>query len=125
MKKEYILYYVSRCVLSVVFAVAIFGISWKALLAAIGFFGLFLLYLHSGWFSVDPGQPLAPLRRDERAREIQRKSLIAAVVVGLLFYIILPFANTYFGLSMLIGPVSLSSGVLTYFMTQFILLARA
>jgi hypothetical protein len=120
MRKEFIPFYISRAVLSVVFSV-----SWKAMLIAIGLFILFLLYLHSGWFSIDPSQPLTPIRRDERAKEIQRKALIAAVMVGLLLYVILPRANTYLDLSLIAGPLALSFGVITYFVTQFILLARA
>jgi hypothetical protein len=125
MKKAFVPYYVSRALLSVLFSLVVFGLSWKALLAAVVFFALFLLYLHSGWFCVDPSRPLTPLRRDERAKEAQRKALIAAVVVGMLLYVCLPLVNTRLGLSILSGPISLSLGVLTYFVTQFILLARA
>jgi hypothetical protein len=125
MKKAFVPYYVSRALLSVLFSLVVFGLSWKALLAAVVFFALFLLYLHSGWFRVDPSRPLTPLRRDERAKEAQRKALIAAVVVGMLLYVCLPLVNTRLGLSILSGPISLSLGVLTYFVTQFILLARA
>jgi hypothetical protein len=125
MKKEFIPYYVSRGLLSALFSFLVFGISWKALLASIVFFALFLLYLHSGWFSIDPSHPLSPLHRDERAKDIQRKALIAAIVVGLLLYIFVPLASTRLGLSGLSGPISLSLGVITYFVTQFILLARA
>jgi hypothetical protein len=125
MRKEFIPFYISRAVLSVVFSLVVFGVSWKAMLSAIVFFTLFLLYLHSGWFSIDPSRPLTPIRRDERAKEIQRKALIAAVTVGLLLYVILPQANTYRGLSLIAGPLALSFGVITYFITQFILLARA
>jgi hypothetical protein len=125
MKKEFVPYYISRALLSVIFSYLVFGISWKALLAAMIFFGLFLVYLHSGWFSVDPSQPLTPLRRDERAKEIQRKSLIGAILVGLLVYLILPLAAARLGLLRQTGPIAFSAGVITYFVTQFILLARA
>jgi hypothetical protein len=125
MKKEFVPFYISRAVLSIVFALAVFGISWKALVMAIAFFALFLLYLHSGWFSIDSSHPLTPIRRDDRAREIQRKALIAAVVVGLLLYVFLPQANTHLGLSIVVGPVVISLSILTYFVTQYILLARA
>jgi hypothetical protein len=43
----------------------------------------------------------------------------------MLLYVCLPLVNTRLGLSILSGPISLSLGVLTYFVTQFILLARA
>ena len=125
MKKIFLPYYVSRGILSALIAYVVFGASWLALLAAIALFALFSLYLHSGWFRVDPSQPLTPLRRDERARALQRKSLIAAIVIGLLLYIFLPLLNPRLGVSILPGPVSLSLGVLTYFVTQFFLLAKS
>ena len=124
MKKEFLPYYLSRGILSIAISMIIFGLKWGALLSAIILFGLFLLYLHSGWFSVDPNQPLSPLRRDERAKEIQRKSLIAAMIVGLLIFTGIPLINSQFGLAIIAGPVPLALGVITYFVTQFILLAR-
>jgi sterol desaturase/sphingolipid hydroxylase (fatty acid hydroxylase superfamily) len=125
MKKVFLPYYISRALLSLGFSALVFGLSWKALLAAVVFFALFLLYLHSGWFSVDPSHPLSPLRRDERAREIQRRSLIAAVGVGLVIYILLPLTASWLAFSPPTGPLALSAGVLAYFATQFILLSRS
>jgi hypothetical protein len=81
--------------------------------------------LHSGWFCVDPSHRLTPIRRDERARQIQRKALIAAVAMGLLIYGILTQATDLLDLSLVAGPLALSLGVITYFVTQFVLLARA
>lgn len=57
MKKEFLPYYVSRAILSTAFSILVAGFSWNAALLATVFFGLFLLYLHSGWFSVDLGNP--------------------------------------------------------------------
>lgn len=125
MRKEFIPFYLSRAVLSALVAIHIMGLTWKAAIFAIILFGLFLLYLHSGWFRVDPRHPLIPLRRDERARDIQRKALIAAVVVGILVYVLQPQAANFLKLSAAAGSLSLSLGVITYFVTQFILLARA
>ncbi len=125
MRKEFIPFYLSRAALSAIFAVLVLGLSWKAILLAIALFGGFLLYLHSGWFHVDPSHRLTPIRRDERARQIQRKALIAAVAMGLLIYGILTQASDLLDLSLVAGPLALSIGVITYFVTQFVLLARA
>jgi sterol desaturase/sphingolipid hydroxylase (fatty acid hydroxylase superfamily) len=125
MKKEYLPYYISRALLSMGFSALVFGLTWKALLAAVILFALFLLYLHSGWFSIDLSHPLSPLRRDERAREIQRRSLIAAVGVGLAIYVLLPLAASWLTFTLPTGPLALSAGVLAYFAAQFILLARS
>ena len=125
MKREFIPYYLSRAALSAIFALLVMGFTWKAVLVAIVLFGLFLLYLHSGWFPVDPSHPLTPLRRDERGRLIQRNALIAAVIVGVLIYIILTQIPFLSGMSIIAGPLALSGGILTYFFAQFILFVRA
>ena len=123
MKREFLPYYLSRAVLSMVFSMLLLGVTWKALLAATGLFGLFLLYLHSGWFSVDMSHPLVPLRRDPRGLEIQRKALIAAVVIGLLVYLVSPQLAGVSRLP-LSGHVALSIGVISYFIIQFVLFSR-
>ncbi len=124
MKKEFLPFYISRAILSSIFSILVMGLTWQALLLAIVFFGGFLLYLHSGWFSVDMSHPFMPLRRDPRGLEIQRKALIASVVFGLLIYL---FSSQLTGLIgfPLSGNLALSIGVITYFVTQFILFARA
>jgi hypothetical protein len=124
MNRKFLPYYLSRAVLSAAFAILVFGLTWKATLLAAVLFGLFLLYLHSGWFRIDPSHPLKPIRRDDRGRDIQRKALIAAVVAGMLVYIILTQASGFLGMSLGAGPLALALGVLTYFATQFTLFAR-
>ncbi|MBN2115955.1 MAG: hypothetical protein JW730_05265 [Anaerolineales bacterium] len=123
MKKDFLPYYISRAILSLAFAILAAGISWITLLLAILLFGLFLLYLHSGWFRVDLRQPLTPLRRDQHGQEIQRKALIISIVVGLLIYLTSPYLSGALSLS-LSGNVALSIGIITYFTTQFVLFAR-
>jgi hypothetical protein len=123
MKKEFTPYYISRALLSFVFSILVMGFTWKAIVFATVLFGLFLLYLHSGWFSIDLRVPLAPLRRDARGQEIQRKALIASVVVGMLIYLSSSQLSGLMGLS-LSGNIALSIGIITYFVTQFILFAR-
>jgi hypothetical protein len=124
MKREFLPYYLSRAVLSVLFAVLVMGLTWKAVVLAVILFGLFVLYLHSGWFQVDASHPLTPLRRDEHGRQIQRKALISAVVAGLLIYFIPALTSRFTGLPVLTGTMALSFGVLTYFVAQFVLFAR-
>jgi hypothetical protein len=124
MKKEFIPFYISRAILSSIFSVLAMGFTWNAILLAITIFGLFLLYLHSGWFSIDLSHPFMPLRRDPRGEEIQRKALIASVVLGLLIYLFSSQLTGLMGFS-LSGNIALSIGVITYFVAQFILFARA
>jgi hypothetical protein len=123
MKKEFTPYYISRALLSFVFSILVMGFTWKAIIFATVLFSLFLLYLHSGWFRIDLKYPLAPLRRDPRGQEIQRKALIASVIVGLFLYLFSSQLSGLVGLS-LSGNIALFLGIITYFVTQFILLAR-
>ena len=124
MKKEFMPYYISRALLSFIFSVLVMGFNWIALVFATVLFGLFLFYLHSGWFSIDMKYPLVPLRRDSRGQEIQRKALIASVIVGLLLYLLSSQLSGLMGVS-LSGNVALSLGIVTYFATQFLLFTRA
>jgi hypothetical protein len=120
MKKEFLPYYISRAILSAVFAVIVWGFTWQALLFAIFIFGLFLLYLHSGWFRVDLTHPLFPLRRDQRGQLVQRKALIAALIVGVFTY--LAFSLVLPALS---ANLALPLAIVTYFLVQFYLLRSA
>lgn len=124
MKKKFLPYYLSRAIASIAFALLFMGMTWKALFLAALFFGLFLLYLHSGWFTIDLRNPLLPLRRDPRGQEVQRKALIIAVVAGVLFYFLSPAAAGLIPVS-LSGNAALSIGVFTYFIAQFVLFIRA
>ena len=110
MKKEFLPYYISRALLSAVFSVLVNGFTWIAGLIAVIMFGLFLLYLHSGWFSIDLEKPLMPLRRDPRGQGIQRKALIAAVVMGLLIYLTSALLPGLIGIS-IAGNIALAIAV--------------
>lgn len=125
MKREFLPYYLSRAVLSALFALLVMGLTWKAALMTIILFSFFVLYLHSGWFQVDSSHPFTPLRRDDRGRQIQRKALIAAVIIGLSVYLVSSLASGISGLPALAGSLALSLGVLAYFVTQFVLFTRA
>jgi len=124
MKKEYMTYYISRVILSSIFAIFIMGFNWKATLLAVVFFGFFVFYLHSGWYRIDLKNPIYPLRRDTHGELIQRKALIASVAVGLLIYLISSLVPVFIGATPP-GSIALPIGVLTYFVTQFILFVRA
>jgi len=125
MKKVYLPYYISRAALSAGFSLLAFGFTWQAALAGLVLFGLFLLYLHSGWFTVDTSRPLTPLRRDARAQEAQRRALIAAVMAGLLAFFFLPTLVRSLGLAIQGTSLALPAAVLTYFAVEFSLLAKA
>jgi hypothetical protein len=123
MKKEFLPFYISRAILSAAFSILVMGIHWKAILLAIILFGLFLLYLHSGWFRVDLSHPLFPLRRDHHGQDVQRKALIASVVIGTIVYLISPYLAGFISFPVS-GNIALSVGILTYFVTQFVLFLR-
>jgi len=124
MKKEFMPYYISRVILSAIFAILVMGFNWKAQLLGAGFFGFFLLYLHSGWYRIDLKNPYFPIRRDSLGQQFQRKALIAAVTVGLVIYLILSQISGLFETAPS-GSIALSIWVLVYFVTQFILFSRA
>jgi len=117
MKKEFLPYYISRFAFSVVFSILVWHFTWIAAIMTFVFFGLFLLYLHSGWFGIDLNTPLYPLRLDSHGQNIQRKALIAAVTLGILLY---TFAGSWVS-----GHLALSIGVITYFIAQFTLFIKA
>lgn len=125
MKKEFLPYYISRAILSIVFSILVAGLSWKAVLLTILFFGGFLLYLHSGWFSIDLKNPLTPLRRDLHGQLVQRKALILSVIVSVSLYLISIGLSSYLGMVLISGQVALSIGVILYFVAQFVLFAKA
>lgn len=125
MNKKYLAYYISRALLSAIFAVLIAGFSWVAIIIAIFMFGFFLLYLHSGWFKIENDKPFFPLRRDSRGQLIQRKALIIAILVGLLINVTLMLVSPNLDLSLVIRSITIPSAVIVYFISQFLLLSRA
>jgi len=124
MKKEFLPYYLSRGLFSALLSLLVFGLSWKAGGFAVFLFGLFFLYLHSGWFEIHLETPFTPLRRDTRGKEIQRKALIAALLCSTLFFLISPYLSSWF-----ISPearyLALVLGIFVYFGVQFTLLSRS
>jgi hypothetical protein len=124
MKKEFLPYYISRFIISMVVSILAWHFTWMAALMTFVFFGLFLLYLHSGWFSIDLRNPLVPLRRDAHGQQVQRKALIISIVVSLLLYLTSLQLSSYLGWSMVSGNLALSIGIITYFIAQFVLFAK-
>jgi len=79
MKKDFIPYYISRFILSMVVSILVWHFTWMAALMTFIFFGLFLLYLHSGWFSIDlstPSIPCAATPMGRRFKERRSSSLL-------------------------------------------------
>jgi uncharacterized membrane protein HdeD (DUF308 family) len=125
MNKKYLPYYISRGVLSGAFGILVFGFTFKAAIFTLVVFGVFLLYLHSGWFQIDQQSPWFPVRRDERAQQVQRKALITAILIGAISYTLFTMAMQWVALPAIGSSLAISLAVLAYFLTQFILLSRA
>jgi hypothetical protein len=89
------------------------------------FFGLFLFYLHSGWFSIDLVNPFFPLRRDSHGQEIQRKALVASIIISLLLYTISIPLSSLMGIPLITGNIALSIGIVAYFIAQFAFFIKA
>jgi hypothetical protein len=125
MKKQFLPYYLSRSAFSCIFALYVFGATWGSMLFAFVLFGLFLLYFHSGWFSIDYTNPYFPLRRDHRGILIQRKALLVAVVAGILTHLVCASGFCSVNLATGSGSIALSLGILAYFITQILLFVKA
>jgi len=124
MKRQFLLYYLSRSLLSIVFAIFVVGFTWKAIIVAAIAFGFFLLYLHSGWFTIDAQNPLFPLRRDSRGKLIQRKALIIAIMAGLFTYFLLTFIPGPVSPTAFSGNIALVFAIIAYFSSQFLLFLK-
>jgi hypothetical protein len=118
MKSELVPYYVSRGVLSVLIGVVLLlGGSpwWLALLVGVLMFAGFLWYAHSGFYLVDPSQPLTPLRRDARGKAIRDRAVVISVVLGAAVYLAVSLAALVLPLTL--PPLSLAvpAAVIAYF----------
>ena len=122
MSKTFVPYYVSRALVSALFSTLLFGLTWKAALSAGALFALFLVFLHSGWFVVDPARPWSFLRRDERGQQVQRKALVAAIALGATVYVLLAaFTSSAWAP---LGSVAIAVASLAYLGIECVLLAR-
>ena len=89
MKRVFIPYYLSRALIAAGLGwfAHFSGLStWASAAMGVVVFSGFIAYLHSGWFLVDPSNPLFPLRRDERSANVRNRALITAVAVGGILY---------------------------------------
>ncbi len=122
-KREFLPYYLSRLVLSVLFAIVVLGFTWQAFALGGALFALFVWYLHSGWYRVQKESALFPLRRDAYGLEVQRKSLVAAIMamaVGLLLsWLLLPFWGP------IPNAVIMAFGIGVFFLTKWYFFMRA
>ena len=125
MKKQFWPYYVSRILLSIVFAASVVGFNWKTIVIAAVSFGFFLFYLHSGWFAIDASNPLFPIRRDSRGQLIQRKALIIALATGLFTHFLLTLVSAPLGVTTLPGNTAFILAIIVYFSSQFLLFSKA
>jgi hypothetical protein len=118
MNARLIPYYLSRAVLSAALGLVLSlgGLPWWAG-ASLGLatFLLFIWYAHSGRYLVDTSQPLTPLRRDERARNLRDRALRWAVVVGLLSFGLINLAQLWLPLPPEVGALAVLAGVAAYF----------
>jgi O-antigen/teichoic acid export membrane protein len=119
MKTTFLPFYLSRAILSAVFTFGSMGFSIVAAAWALGLFGLCVFYLHSGWFSVDKSRPFTPMRRDQFALEVQRKSIIAAVLIALLFHYLQPHFPGIISHFSILDMNAIGVGVAIYFIAQF------
>jgi hypothetical protein len=128
MKRELTVYYISRAVLSALLAVLLVGQGglawWSGVILGMLLYGGFLYYAHSGHYLIDPGTPLIPLRRDERAGWIRDRALAAAVAIGGMSFAALSLVGSWLPVSVSLSSVALALGIVTYFGVSEWLLAR-
>jgi len=119
MNASYIPYYLSRAAITGMFCFGTMGLTLQAGIWSLALFSLFVIYLHSGWFSVDESKPLFPLRRDAFGLEVQRKALISATWVAILFSLLLKSFPGLLAQFPWLGVNIFGLGVVIYFLTQF------
>ena len=119
MKITFLPFYISRAIIFALFCFGSMGLNIVAAAWAFGLFALSVFYLHSGWFSVDKSKPLTPLRRDHFALEVQRKSIIAAVLIALSFHFLQANFPVVISQYSFLDMNAIGLGVIVYFLAQF------
>ena len=127
MKKELFAYYISRLLFSVIFALLFYRSGWSLWVCVI--FGLliyclFIWYAYSGHFLIDPNHPLTPLRRDARGEIVRDRSLLSAVVVGSLSYVLLNILSLFINIPGQLLKLVLPVMVIIYFIMSTVLFRR-
>ena len=127
MKKELFVYYISRLVFSVIFALLFYRSGWSlwfCVLFGLLIYCLFIWYAHSGHFLIDPNHPLTPLRRDARGEMVRNRSLLTAVVVGSLSYALLHLLSLLINIPGQLLTLVLPEMVIIYFIMSTVLFRR-
>lgn len=119
MKRELTVYYISRAVLSALLAVLLVGqgsfVWWVGVVFGVLLYAGFLYYAHSGHYLIDPGMPLIPLRRDDRAMQVRDRALVAAVAVGGVSFAVLSIVGLWLPISVSLNAVAVALAIGAYF----------
>jgi len=116
--KKLLPYYLSRALIAALFGWMIASSSGSVItgiLIGLLIFAGFVYYLHSGRFIVDETHPFFPLRRDEWAKTIHYKALVAALAVGGIAYALINGLNQYSSLPEIPESLVLPAFALIYF----------
>jgi hypothetical protein len=90
-------YYLSRAILAIFFAVLFIGAGapwWSGVLLGAGIMAFFIWAPKSGRYTVQAERSVAPLRRDERGRDITNQSARNALIITVL---VLACVSLYYG----------------------------
>jgi hypothetical protein len=118
-------YYVSRAIIAAIVATVAWAFTHLVGLAvAVGLltFAAFVWYARSGHFMTDPGQPLTPLRRDERGQALTYQAATYAFVALMLLLAVLGVAGQ---ISEPWYAILITVGFATYFIARAWLRRRA
>lgn len=127
MKRELIVYYITRLLISAVFALLVYLSGWPlwaCILTGSPMFILFLYYAHSGHYLVDPDHPFTPLRRDARGQAIRDRSLVWAVVIAGLLYTAIQLLGLFIETGVQLRTLVLPAAILVYFTMTWVLFRR-
>jgi hypothetical protein len=110
-------YYITRALISVLFAVWTATIlqTWLGgLIAGVLLFAGFLWYAHGGWYQLDLTTPFFPLRRDERGQAIRNQALVVAVAMGGIVFAVVSVLASALSLTVSAGTIALIGAIGCY-----------
>ena len=121
MKRELIPYYVSRAFLSALVGLLVSsgGEIWLGVLIGLVAYVGFIWYAHSGWYLIDPTNPLFPLRRDARGEAIRDRAVVLSVAVGGFAYLGLSITLRALSIEANVGSWAFMAGVAAYFAISY------
>ena len=117
MQRELIPYYLTRGALAALLGWLIAkdsGNLWFGLGVGLLIFFASLWYAHSGWYLVNPENPLFPLSRDDRGKHIRNVSAAAGLAVAGLVYLVLRLTGLAAPLPVDAAGLAFSAGILAY-----------